>query len=365
MAKQETPLRLLVVGLSWPPETFLARLLHGLADRGVQVTLAGARRPTGDWLGRAGRGWLPLPRRGAAVALRWAPLAGRRWDVIYFPWNAAAVDYLPLFDLGYPVVVSCRGAQINVAPHNPQRTALRDGLRATLTRAAAVHCVSDAIRREAAQYGLEPRKAWVIRPAVDPALFCPPPAAVDRPGGALRLVTTGSLIWRKGYEYLLAALRILRDRGCAARLAIIGDGPERQRTLYSIHDLGLTEAVTLHGRLPPAQVVAQLQQADVFVLASLSEGISNAALEGMACGLAVVSSDCGGMREAVLDGVTGLLVPPRDPTALAGALARLAEAPAQRRRMGAAGRARVLAHFDLADQAAQFHALLRAVRIGI
>jgi hypothetical protein len=73
MAKQETPLRLLVVGLSWPPETFLARLLHGLADRGVQVTLAGARRP------RPATGW---GERGAAGcrcrgAARRSPYGGR------------------------------------------------------------------------------------------------------------------------------------------------------------------------------------------------------------------------------------------------------------------------------------------------
>ena len=106
-----------------------------------------------------------------------------------------------------PAVISCRGSQINVAPHNPERAAMRDGLAATFARAAAVHCVSAQIRDEATRYGLDPGKAVVIRPAVDPELFQP---AVSSPSGSspllpsppapLRLITTGSVLWRKGYE---------------------------------------------------------------------------------------------------------------------------------------------------------------------
>jgi glycosyltransferase involved in cell wall biosynthesis len=177
----------------------------------------------------------------------------------------------------------------------------------------------------------------------------------------LRVISTGSVIWRKGYEYALSAIRLLVDRGVPVRYDIIGDGDEAQRLLYTIHDLGLAECVHWHGRLEPADVITRLQAADVFLLSSLSEGISNAALEAMACGLPVVTTTVGGMPEAVRDGVEGFLWPARDAAAAAGALAELGRRPALAARMGAAGRARVLRDFRLDDQIEAFIRLFRSV----
>ena len=309
--------RVLIVGVKWPPETFLARLIRGLAARGVRVSVMVATRPIAEWrqlpnvdfmmargwdgsaVGRLARtggqlaaaSWRSLPEtrrvyqseRGRDVSTTWIerfsrllPFVGREWDVVYFPWNATAILYDSLMDK-VPAVISCRGAQVNVAPHHPQRTWLREGLGPAFHKAAAVHCVSAAIRDEAMQYGLDPAKAVIIRPAVDPDVFRPADGK-NEDGGLLRLITTGSLIWRKGYEYALVAVRQLVDRGVPLRFDIIGSGPENQRLLYTIRDLALDEYVFLHGCLSPADVVARLQAADVFLLASLSEGISNAVL---------------------------------------------------------------------------------------
>ncbi len=392
--------RVLIVGVKWPPETFLARLIRGLAARGVRVSVMVATRPIAEWrqlpnvdfmmargwdgsaVGRLARtggqlaaaSWRSLPEtrrvyqseRGRDVSTTWIerfsrllPFVGREWDVVYFPWNATAILYDSLMDK-VPAVISCRGAQVNVAPHHPQRTWLREGLGPAFHKAAAVHCVSAAIRDEAMQYGLDPAKAVIIRPAVDPDVFRPADGK-NEDGGLLRLITTGSLIWRKGYEYALVAVRQLVDRGVPLRFDIIGSGPENQRLLYTIRDLALDEYVFLHGRLSPADVVARLQAADVFLLASLSEGISNAVLEGMACGLPVVTTAVGGMAEAVDDGVEGFVVPSRDAAAMAEALSALWRDPELRRRMGAAGRIRVQRDFRLSDQADAFVDLFRSV----
>jgi glycosyltransferase involved in cell wall biosynthesis len=99
-----------------------------------------------------------------------------------------------------------------------------------------------------------------------------------------------------------------------------------------------------------------LQGADAFLLSSLSEGISNAVLEAMACGLPVVTTDCGGMREAVTDGVEGFLTPLYDPGAMAGALEKLLLNHRLRTAMGAKARARAVAQFDLKDQIAAWAA---------
>lgn len=382
----------LIVGINWPPETFLYRLINGLLEAGWEITVATTKRPES----RPRLHWLPipsadfhplhrlshffvqsircrlrantdvhrlgqqLPQRDWQTWNRLLPFAGRRWDLIYFPWNSAAIEYLPLFDLGMPVVLSCRGSQVNVAPYNPRRRDLVEGLRQTFARAAAVHCVSEDIKQEALQYGLDPAKAYVIRPAVDPNFFCPSPIP-RQTNDVFRVVTTGSLIWRKGYEYALSAIRQLVDQGIPVQFEILGDGPERQRVLYTIHDLDLEQHVLVRGRVSPEQVRDVLQQADVFLLSSLSEGISNAVLEAMACGVPVVTTDCGGMREVVTDGVEGLIVPIRDPAPISQALLRLWHKPDLGQRMGSAGRQRILKGLTIQQQVGAFSTLFRII----
>jgi colanic acid/amylovoran biosynthesis glycosyltransferase len=390
--------RLLMAGLNWPPETFLRRLMDGLAEAGVAVTVASAVRPDG-MQGRVN--WRPAPSWESSPAMRLArlaglaaraslcgardlkvlaraagqvsglfqrlrvwnqllPFAGGRWDVIYFPWNSAAIACLPVFDLGCPIVMSCRGTQVSVSPHNPDRQEMRVGLRETFHRAAAVHCVSQATLKDACQFGLDPAKAMVIRPAVEPEMFRP--ASSRRANdGVFSVVTVGTLIWVKGHEWALQAIRRVADRGINVRFDIIGDGQGRQRVLYTIADLNLEDHVQWLGRLPPEEVLRHVQQADVFLLSSLSEGISNAALEAMACGVPVVTTECGGMSEAVTDGVEGLVVPVRDAEAIAAALLKLASDSPMRQRMGKAARARVESEFRLNRQIAQWLELFRKV----
>jgi glycosyltransferase involved in cell wall biosynthesis len=391
----ERPLHVLIAGLNWPPEPFIAQLIQGLLERGLMITVATPIQPGREWRQQPGFNWLFTPlwegwpgrrlirlaallsraallapgdvRRFAAKSLlfnwyHFLPFAGQRWDVIYFPWNSAAVFYLPLFDLGCPVVISCRGSQINVAPHDPQRTDFVEGLKVTLARAAAVHCVSTAIKREAAKYGLEPQKAHVIYPAVNPDFFQPASQPKPVTSSPFRVIMIGALRWVKGYEWALLAVKQLADEHLSVHLDIIGDGHERQRLLYTVDDLGLQDVVQLHGHLTAAQIRDKLQMADAFLLTSLSEGISNAVLEAMACGLPVVTTDCGGMREAVTDGVEGLVAPVAAPEALAQALYTLFQSPDLRRQMGQAGRRRIEKEFALARQIQQFEALFQEAK---
>jgi colanic acid/amylovoran biosynthesis glycosyltransferase len=397
--KSKSPLSLLIAGINWPPETFLKNLIQGLITAGIRVRVATSSQPDAAWLSLSNFDWLPLPKWSDPVPLRfwragqnlgraalspgsnlrpyleasvdvsgfkrlellqrWLPFSTQYWDVLYFPWNSGAIENLPLFDRA-PTIVSCRGAQINVAPLNPERADIRDGLRKTFAEAAAVHCVSVAIRDEASKYGLDPARSVVIYPAVDQNFFFPN-RRVEEKSDRFRLITTGAFIWRKGYEYLLLAIRNLLDRGIPAYLTIIGDGPERQRLLYTIHDLKLNEAVVLRGRQSPEQVRQQLQESDVFVLSSLSEGVSNAVLEAMACGLPVVTTAVGGMGEAVTDGIEGYLIPPRDAVAIADALIRLQQDPVNRNHMGAAARTRIQRDFYLDKQVDAFVDLFRSV----
>lgn len=405
-SEERRRLRIAFVGISWPPETFIEGLIKGLIQAGAEVTVACDRRPVASWLPHSQLRWLYAPAwRGSLLARlirtgrmriralpggsndirlfktyvgqaeSWRkrvqswhqllPFAGLRPDIIYFPWNSAAISYLPLFDLGSPVVLSCRGSQVNVAPLTPHRFELKEGLSKTFRKAAAVHCVSEAILNEATKYGLDPQKANVIRPAVDPEFFFPPAEEANH-SDTFRITTTGALIWLKGYEYALQSIRALKDRGINLRFDFVGGGPELDRVLFTIRDLDLEDVVRLHGSNPPEKVREFLQNSDVFLLSSLSEGISNALLEGMACGLPVVTTDCGGMREAVTDGVEGFVVPVRDVEAISEALQVLCENPQLRRRMGKAGRQRVEKSFSLSRQVEQFLSLCeRTAQVGL
>lgn len=384
-------LSVLVVGVEDGEITLLDRLIAGLASQGVRVTLAAPRKETANRFHSENVRWLWAPRwsepspmrlvnatvlwvrqlfsarsgwlRGVVAAqagarsklqefYKMAPFVRGDWDVIYFPWNGAAISYEALYRLGMPVVVSCLGSQVNIRTQLPDSGEYVSRLGQSLQEAARVHCVSQDILEEATHYGLEREKAVVIRPAVDPRYFTP--VAEPSHNARLRLITTGSLIWRKGYEYALMAFKQLLDGGVDAEFHIIGSGPERQRVLFTTHDLGLEGRVILHGSLAPDAVLAELQKSDIFILSSLSEGISNAVLEAMSCGLPVVTTDCGGMREAVADGVEGFVVPVRAPQAMAEALAHLAGDADLRRSMGAAGRARVIREFNAKDQVAAY-----------
>ena len=391
-------MRLLIAGATWPPETFLLRRWQDLARRGVDVTVVASGppgrgvevRPEGIRVAR-----LPRWDHGAAFTLvraAWdgaalaaiepgkcaavaraarrqsirlpalVALARQEPDIVHFEWNSAAIDYWPLVAIWRrPVVISCRGSQILVRPHAPGREEFARALRRTLDEASAVHCVADAVRAEAVQYGLDPAKARVIHTAVDAGFFRP---ARERPrDGMFRVASVGALRWVKGHEYALGAVRRLVDRGVRVRFAIAGDGvkSERQRLHYAIGDLGLEGVAALRGALDPAAVRTFLQESDAFLLASVSEGISNAALEAMACCLPVVTTACGGMPEAVTDGVEGFVTPVRDTEAMAEALARLAGDQALRKRMGQAGRARVEKDFTPERQAEEFLALYGAL----
>jgi glycosyltransferase involved in cell wall biosynthesis len=200
-------------------------------------------------------------------------------------------------------------------------------------------CVAESERAAGlASRACDPERTIVIRNGVDAQV----PISTRDDGSDPALVAVGRLQRPKDPLTLARALGRLRTRFSAV---IVGDGPDRPRLEAEIGRLGLEPAVVLVG--DSGNVADLLARADVFVLSSTSEGMPLSVLEAMAAGLPVVASSVGGVPEAVDEGETGLLVPPRDPVRLAAALERLLGDPALRRRLGANGRARVLERFGL------------------
>jgi glycosyltransferase involved in cell wall biosynthesis len=213
-----------------------------------------------------------------------------------------------------------------------------DRLMARVTN--VVVCVSERERSE----GLRARtcrsdRTVVINNAVDVQAAPRAPLAGDPP----RVISVTRF---KAPKDPLTFVRGLAELAPGSfRATLVGDGPDAPTVAAAVDTAGLKEVVELAGER--SDVPTLLAQADVFVLTSRSEGLPMSLLEAMAAGLPVVASAVGGVPEAVVDGETGLLLPPNDPGALAAALRTLLDDANLRRRLGAAGRTRALSLFNL------------------
>lgn len=169
------------------------------------------------------------------------------------------------------------------------------------------------------------------------------------------LASVGRLSPQKGQRYLLQAMPILVQRFPSIQLLLVGEGPAREELLRLTQALDLERHVIFTGLR--TDVMRLLQAVDVFVLPSLWEGFGLVLLEAMVARRPIVASSVGAIPEIVLDGKTGLLVPPRQPDHLAEAILDLLHNPARAERMGQAGRKRVEAEFSLDRMVAQWDAL--------
>jgi glycosyltransferase involved in cell wall biosynthesis len=204
-------------------------------------------------------------------------------------------------------------------------------------------------------------KIHVIRCGVDLDEFTPAPR---RPAAVPTFVCVASLRPYKGHAVLLDAVALLRARGVVLRVVLVGDGPLRADLQAQVARLGIGDAVTLRGALPHQEIPAVLAGATAVVLPSVTqsdgqmEGIPVALMEAMAAGVPVVSTRLSGIPELVRDGEGGLLVPERDPEALAGAMARLAADPELAARLAGGARRSVERDFDRARNVERLEALL-------
>jgi glycosyltransferase involved in cell wall biosynthesis len=219
-----------------------------------------------------------------------------------------------------------------------------------------VIAISQAIADVLIGAGVDPEQLRVIHLGIDCGRFAPDAARreqVRRAWGAAEdvvLFTAAVLVARKGHDVLLDALAPLLRAGLPLRWVICGEGPLRAQLAAQVAARGLTERVTFTGF--STEVHHLLSGADVFVLPSRHEGLGIAVMEAMAAGLPAVASRVGGLPEIIVDGETGLLVPPGDAAALAAAIERLARAPAWARALGERGRVRAHSLFSSAAMAA-------------
>lgn len=203
-------------------------------------------------------------------------------------------------------------------------------------------------------------KIRIIHCGVEPARYAAPPAPRD--DAEIRLVFVGRLAPVKGLRVLLSAFEGLGTELPALRLVLVGDGPDRAALQAAAAPLG--DRVRFTGYMSQAEVAATLASADICVLPSFAEGVPVVLMEALASGRPVIATQVAGVGELVEEGVSGFLVPPGDAESLADRIRRLAADPALQARMGAAGRARVQADFDIRVEAARLASLLSGTAGG-
>jgi colanic acid/amylovoran biosynthesis glycosyltransferase len=234
-----------------------------------------------------------------------------------------------------------------------------------IERAAFVSCISWFARSQAQLLSSveSAEKLHVIHCGVDPSRYAD--RSLELAGGdreqEIRLVFVARLDHVKGVGELLEAVAALAPDHPGLRLDLAGDGPDRAAYEKLTRELGLEQLVTFHGYVNQAEVAELLATADVYVLPSFAEGVPVGLMEAQAGGLPVVATQVGGVSELVEDDVSGFVCRPGDRVQLADRIARLASDGHLRRRMGAAGRVRVVAEFDSAIEGRRLSRLFSTV----
>jgi colanic acid/amylovoran biosynthesis glycosyltransferase len=188
--------------------------------------------------------------------------------------------------------------------------------------------------------------------ALDRYHYRPPKRAVHRIFCAARLSP------QKGHVFLIRAIKSLIEQGYELELRLAGDGPRKQELTNLANELGISDRVVFLGFLTEDEVIRELQVSDLFVLPSFVEGLPVSAMEAMAVGVPVISTNIAGTSELIEDGRTGLLVRPSDSDAIADAVIRMINDYDFRLRAAELGRKKVVAEFELDAECAKLNRVL-------
>lgn len=198
-----------------------------------------------------------------------------------------------------------------------------------------------AASRVARHYRARPSRLRVVPELIDLAVWRSLLEVPAAPDGPPTILAAAHMYARKSLDVLVRAASLLRDRWGAVKVRIAGVGPERERWETLSRSLGLADRVTFLGHVSRARLAAEYHACAIFCHPSRQEGFGIVFLEAMAAGKPIVACRSAAVPEVVLDGRTGLLVEPGDPSALADALTSLLEDHTVRRRLGEAGRCAV------------------------
>lgn len=251
-------------------------------------------------------------------------------NVFHIQWAKDLDSWLFLKELGVKIVLSLRGAHINYSPIANEKLAVL--YRQNFPKVTAFHAVSKAIALEAQKYGTVPEKIQVIHSLIPQTTFDIFQLPQEKKEKTLKIISVGRYHWKKGYTTALDACKILKDKNISFSYQIIANGTVPEELIYHQKTLDLSNEVSFKKGLLQQELFNYMQQSDVLLLPSLEEGIANVVLEAMAIGLPVISTDCGGMKEVVIPGKTGWIVPVLEATIMVNAIEKYSNTTIEGRR---------------------------------
>lgn len=301
------------------------------------------------------------PGLGLGIHVKLFKLLRQLRPAVLHTYNFACAEYAaPAWLAGVPVRVHAEHGRDASDPQglNRKHNFLRRALVPFIDRYVPVshdlhRWLTDVVRIPAA-------KSELIMNGVDTLRFAPklPAAATPWAGEDVFVIgTVGRLQDVKDQASLIEAFALLRAGGAnaRARLAIVGDGPLREKLAQKARELGVSDLVWFPGARN--DIPELMRSFDVFALSSIAEGTPVTLLEAMACGLPVVATKVGGIPEVVQDGVNGALVPASKPQALADALGLYAADPERVSMQGSAARSLIERHYSVAAMVGAYTAL--------
>jgi glycosyltransferase involved in cell wall biosynthesis len=295
---------------------------------------------------RIDRRWRILPRaRQIAEKLR-----SGGYDLLYMNNQPSSNQegYLAAEMAGVPVVQHCR---IDVSL-TPEEAAITNRI------AHRIICVSHGVAQSLARQGIREELLTVIVNAIDGHQSLPAPVPRPAAPGTPVIGTVGQLVARKAVDHILGAIARLPSNISPPHLLVVGEGPARESLAAKAAALGLAERVTFAGF--QQQPMAWIAAMDIFVLASAKEGLPRVILEAMLLGKPVIASRVVGSQELVENGRTGLLYEFGDTDAFARHMATLLTDPALGKRLGEAGRSKVLTEYSIEHYVEQVQSVLAA-----
>jgi colanic acid/amylovoran biosynthesis glycosyltransferase len=226
-------------------------------------------------------------------------------DVFHIQWAKSLEYWMPLQSVFHiPIVLSLRGAHINYSPLGD--ASLAASYRRYFPEIKAIHAVSAQIALEAQKYGAQISDIKVIYSGFEEQDFTAHQKINHEIAEPIRILSVGRDHWKKGYSFALLAIKNLLQQGYEIHYEMV-IGQASEALLFQIHDLNLSDHITIRPQMHWEDILPKMQQSDFLLLSSVEEGIANVVLEAMMLGLPVVSSDCGGMNEILTDGNNGFL----------------------------------------------------------
>lgn len=244
-----------------------------------------------------------------------------------------------------PLIITNHGLISQTAPLPIQKVYIPTVAKWTLQSSDMVICYTETEKAKLEEIGINSNNIKVIHNGIDTDIFTP----CEKRGGKTgsQILWVGRFVPGKGIEHLINAFNILVQQHQHYRLTMVGKGPLQEKINQKIQNLGLSQHISLRSFVPNSEIHRLYQDSDVFVLTSLNEGVPRTILEAMACGIPVISTELPQLVD-IVEGC-GLTVPIGDPQAVADAVSRITTSPELAKKLGEAGRAKVVGHYSWED----------------